>query len=118
MLHQPLLHDHAADGVPNQNGTGRAGLDQKLLQGAGKSRNAYGRKWRRTAIPRHIPCERTISIAEHLALTTPRARRAAVAVQQHERGLFRKSGILIAESAIAGSQAHRGGDAGLRWSMA
>jgi len=74
MLHQPLLDDHAADRVSDENRLDHAKLIQEILQCVGKRRNTDGRKQGRSTIARHVPGNRRGSGRQSGELTAqPRA---------------------------------------------
>ena len=71
--------------MPDQDRLGRADLLQEIPQGIGEGGNADGWQRRRAAIARHVPGDGAISIAEDVELAAPRPRRAADAMQEHQR---------------------------------
>ena len=113
MLRQPLLNDHAADRMPDQDRLDRADLRQEILQGIGQVRNADGGQWRRAAIARHVPGDGAKAIAEKFELAAPRPRRAANSVQEHQRRQIGIAGGLIGEAAVPGLDGRKIGHAGL-----
>ena len=114
IVDQQLLHDHAADRMPDEDGFGRADLEQKILQRVGKRGNADALQRRRSAIARHVPRDGAISIAEGIELPAPYARGAADAMQEHQRRQIGRARGLIAEAAVVGFQGRGIGHQGLR----
>jgi hypothetical protein len=107
-----LLNDHAADGMPDQDRPFFADLLQEVPQRVRERGHADGRQRRRAAIPRHVPGDGVVSTAEVFQLATPAARRAAYAVQEHQRRRGGVAGGLVAEAAVAGFHGCRSGHTG------
>ena len=98
-LRQPLLDDHAADRMADENGPCRADLLQEILQRIRQRRDADVGERRRAAIARHVPGDRAIAIAESAragrARPAPRRRCHAgtpAASCRDRRGLDSQSG--------------------------
>ena len=98
--------------MPDQNRLCRADLLQEILQGVRQRRDADACKRRRAAIARHVPGDGAIAIAERLELAAPAPRRAADAVQEHQRRRGGIAGGLVAEAAIPGFHGREIGHAG------
>src|SRR6516162_6082344 len=115
MFHQPLLNDHAANRMPDQDGRGRADLTQEVLESVGQCRNAGWQRRRRAAVTRHIPGDGMIAVAECFELAAPCPRSAADPVQEHQWHQLSVARGVIAEAAVAGLQAYRSSHFDLRY---
>jgi len=102
MVHQPLLNDHAANRMPDQDRPGGPDLLQELLQRIGEAGNADARQRCRSTVARHVPRNGAIAVAKEIQLAAPSACRAADSMQKHQRRRRGVAGGLEAETTIAG----------------
>src|SRR6185312_1578994 len=107
MRYQPLLDNHATNRMPDKNGPVCVDLLQEILQRICQPRDTDICERSRTAIARHIPGDGAIASAEACDLAAPGPRRAADAMQEHQRRVIGIAGRFVAKAAVLGRHGRR-----------